>query len=259
MAEDTLSAELSAYVRSPHRQRELRALIGQHITEETNSLRADLGRWITKAHRQRLAIEEIAALTKHGEYADRAYRLAREALTPPDAAPAEPAQDAPGAQTAAAEGATARMTAEDRAHAADYIAALRSIVVLADTPTPDPAAQLARVGAYADRVLAEHEAPAPVAPVERAAEHTPGPWRWQPVEQITTPGYAYQVSAAQVPPWPVAQVVTPADAQLVAAAPALLAACNRVLRAIEWAYTEDRLDTDEQAAVLRAAIESAAG
>jgi hypothetical protein len=41
---------------------------------------------------------------------------------------------------------------------------------------------------------------------------------------------------------------------LYASAPDLLAACQRVLRAIEWGTTADRMDSAEQAELLRAAI-----
>lgn len=37
----------------------------------------------------------------------------------------------------------------------------------------------------------------------------------------------------------------------------LLTACERVLRAIEWSCTADRLDDDEKAAILKAAIAKA--
>jgi len=45
-----------------------------------------------------------------------------------------------------------------------------------------------------------------------------------------------------------------ANAKLAASAPDLLAACQRVLRAIEWGTTADRMDSAEQAELLRAAI-----
>ena len=46
-------------------------------------------------------------------------------------------------------------------------------------------------------------------------------------------------------------------AKLMAAAPDLLAACERVLASIKWGYTEQRLTEDEQAAILQAAIDKA--
>jgi hypothetical protein len=48
-----------------------------------------------------------------------------------------------------------------------------------------------------------------------------------------------------------------ANANLIAAAPDLLAACQRVLRAIEWAQPEDRMTAKEQAETLRDAIAKA--
>lgn len=48
-------------------------------------------------------------------------------------------------------------------------------------------------------------------------------------------------------------------ADLIAAAPDLLAACKRVLRAIRWGVTADRLDSEDQADILTAAINKAGG
>jgi hypothetical protein len=48
-----------------------------------------------------------------------------------------------------------------------------------------------------------------------------------------------------------------ANVALAKAAPAMLAACKRVLRAIEWAETADRMEPEEQAALLRAVIDKA--
>lgn len=50
-----------------------------------------------------------------------------------------------------------------------------------------------------------------------------------------------------------------ANARLIAAAPDLLAACERVLRAIQWAVTDDRMTPGEQADTLCAAISKATG
>lgn len=49
------------------------------------------------------------------------------------------------------------------------------------------------------------------------------------------------------------------DAPLLAAAPDLLAACQRILRAIDWSESGDRLDSTKQANILRAAITKATG
>jgi len=50
-----------------------------------------------------------------------------------------------------------------------------------------------------------------------------------------------------------------ADARLIAAAPDLLEACERVLRSIDWATTEDRLTAVQEGQVLRNAIAKAKG
>lgn len=48
-------------------------------------------------------------------------------------------------------------------------------------------------------------------------------------------------------------------AALFAAAPELRAACERVLRAIEWGVTDDRMSQQEQAELLKAVILKAEG
>jgi hypothetical protein len=48
-----------------------------------------------------------------------------------------------------------------------------------------------------------------------------------------------------------------ANIKLIEASPKLLAACQRVLRSIEWSTTEDRMTPEEQAETLRAAIAEA--
>ena len=93
-------------------------------------------------------------------------------------------------------------------------------------------------------------------------EHTPGPYRigdaggtiFGPKSNEPAP-----VTIATLPPASrrVSQSERRANAQLLAAAPDLLAACRRVLRAIEWSETGDRLAATEQAALLRAAIRAA--
>ena len=50
-----------------------------------------------------------------------------------------------------------------------------------------------------------------------------------------------------------------ANARLIANAPELLAACQRVLRAIDWARPGDRMSSKDQAARFREAIEQAGG
>ena len=50
-----------------------------------------------------------------------------------------------------------------------------------------------------------------------------------------------------------------ANAKLISSAPDLLAACERVLRAIDWSVSEDRMSSQEQADLLRSAIAAATG
>ena len=91
------------------------------------------------------------------------------------------------------------------------------------------------------------------------SEHTPGPWASVPCQAdhgATTviQGVASNI-LARVPAGPRAV----ANAQLIAAAPELLAACERVLLSIEWGYTVDRMTEEEQASTLRAALAKARG
>jgi hypothetical protein len=46
---------------------------------------------------------------------------------------------------------------------------------------------------------------------------------------------------------------------LIAAAPDLLAACRRILRALEWSYTSDRMAHEERVEMLREVIAKAGG
>lgn len=92
--------------------------------------------------------------------------------------------------------------------------------------------------------------------------HTTAPWHWCPVETITSPGFAYQVSAAGPTPWPVALAVLPADAALIAAAPELLRVCRLVLTRLDLEAREHPGATFPAAALrgdLRAAIAQATG
>jgi len=95
--------------------------------------------------------------------------------------------------------------------------------------------------------------------------HTPGPWRVDTGQMAgcgPTSRYLY-VSANGTTvcafntdhPRPKHY----ADARLIAAAPELLAACQRVQRAIYWAETADRLSQDEIDAILVDAIAKATG
>ncbi len=79
--------------------------------------------------------------------------------------------------------------------------------------------------------------------------HTPGPWRIKGGMIVGDSGV--NVAAASVAP---SYNEMFANAHLIASAPDLLAACQRVLRAIEWGTTADRMDSTEQAELLRAAI-----
>ena len=49
------------------------------------------------------------------------------------------------------------------------------------------------------------------------------------------------------------------NVRLIVAAPDLLATCHRILRAIEWSLTEDRMEPEEMADTLRAAIAKVEG
>ena len=62
-------------------------------------------------------------------------------------------------------------------------------------------------------------------------KHTPGPWTVTELDPAPEPGFAYAVGRDPGPadvPWPIALTVIPADARLIAAAPALLSALEKV-------------------------------
>ena len=86
--------------------------------------------------------------------------------------------------------------------------------------------------------------------------HTPGPWE---ISRDAVPAGFVQVTVYEERTG--RRVATAfkeeANARLISAAPDLLEACERVLRAEEWAVTEDRLDSAERVAILRAAIAKA--
>ena len=89
-----------------------------------------------------------------------------------------------------------------------------------------------------------------------ATAHTPGPWsigRRGRVKTITNPQGGCNVVVSE------SSIGNPANAALIAAAPDLLWACERVLRAIEWADTADRMESHEQAELLRAVVCKATG
>ena len=96
----------------------------------------------------------------------------------------------------------------------------------------------------------------------KAAGYTPGPWmvhqqdklgpRWiigpDPESSfVCRMGTTFEESLAE----------EAGNARLIAAAPDLAEACARVLRAIEWAETSDRMDPKEQADTLRCALAKA--
>lgn len=104
------------------------------------------------------------------------------------------------------------------------------------------------------------------------SEYTPGPWeastpepeRQGPLTWYNEPwsisGENGQKHIANISTMFAAEEAEDrANARLIAAAPELLEACKRVLRAINWGYTEDRMSDDEQAALLSAAIAKATG
>lgn len=101
--------------------------------------------------------------------------------------------------------------------------------------------------------------------------HTPGPWfrgaQCDGYVQVRTDdtGTPNERRDCISNEWTVAQVndcmghESWANANLIAAAPDMLAACQRILRAVRWSVTEDRMTPDQQADVLSAAIAKATG
>uniref|UniRef100_A0A6M3Y5G2 Uncharacterized protein n=1 Tax=viral metagenome TaxID=1070528 RepID=A0A6M3Y5G2_9ZZZZ len=81
--------------------------------------------------------------------------------------------------------------------------------------------------------------------------HTPGPWIFCGDHVDDSMGITLFRNTRTF------ENLNPLDIRLAAAAPDLLEACERVLRAEEWAVTEDRLDSAERVAILRAAIAKA--
>ena len=91
-----------------------------------------------------------------------------------------------------------------------------------------------------------------------STKHTPGPWNYNGKSRAV---YAGNVSVANCGRTAAGAPAEDADGNcwLIAAAPDLLKACKRVLRAIEWSFPRDRLSAKEQAAELCAAIAKATG
>lgn len=82
----------------------------------------------------------------------------------------------------------------------------------------------------------------------RNMEHTPANWIVTELDPAPTPGFAYAIghdplSESDVP-WPVALAVTPADAHLIAAAPALLSALES-LETVARSYLRYPLEGEE--------------
>lgn len=93
-------------------------------------------------------------------------------------------------------------------------------------------------------------------------EYTPGPWRIGDAGNTVFGPPSDQPAPVTIATLPNATPRVPAirrqgNARLIAAAPALLAVCERILRAIEWSESADRMTSEEQAAVLRGVIEQA--
>jgi hypothetical protein len=66
------------------------------------------------------------------------------------------------------------------------------------------------------------------------AEHTPGPWDFEPDREAPALGFAWVFHAGTRQH--VASRVRPGDAALIAAAPDTLAALERALHALEWCH-----------------------
>ena len=78
--------------------------------------------------------------------------------------------------------------------------------------------------------------------------NTQGPWTVTELDPAPEPGYSYGVGGEPVGPsdipWPVALVCTPADADLIAAAPSMLARLENILADCET-WRDDPGDTGE--------------
>ena len=90
------------------------------------------------------------------------------------------------------------------------------------------------------------------------AQHTPGPWKICEANRFVIERDEYgshdnPLATAHYQP----KGDIDANARLIATAPALLKACQRVLRAIEWSFPRDRLTDGEQAEELKAVIAQA--
>lgn len=85
-------------------------------------------------------------------------------------------------------------------------------------------------------------------------QHTPGPWSIDDGQIRNSEGD----SLGSVP-CTLGDETDAANGRLMAAAPELLEACSRVLAAMEWSVSADRMDNSEIAALMRTAITSAVG
>jgi len=84
--------------------------------------------------------------------------------------------------------------------------------------------------------------------------HTESPWRWdRERDQILGANGSVICKLATGED----RKEEDANARLIAGSPALLATCKRVLKAIHWGVTDDRMSDEQQAALLKAAIEKA--
>ena len=84
-------------------------------------------------------------------------------------------------------------------------------------------------------------------------KHTPGPWRVVEVDPAAAAGFAYVIKHVPLGPndvpWPVALSCCPADANLIAAAPALL-------EALEWIQVNSRTIRHARAVAAKAIEEA---
>ena len=94
--------------------------------------------------------------------------------------------------------------------------------------------------------------------------HTRTPWEIKELESCPLPAYGYQVQAEArgryENPWPVALVIMPADADLVAAAPELLDACRAFQAWWHGSHSTPKwVDLQRTVALTQAAIAKAEG